>query len=261
MYSFLYLLLNIIMGDIDKNLKIESWEQWLLISKWVDNQVRTTDEELIDSLLSMPDSDKFLKKLQLKQSANRFQLFKSLRPTWFEHSSIRAKNYRQSLENNNDIRRMNHLKSVISYNPDGTLNILPLNITFCKNIKDMSLWSWCDIHWPNAKAYLDQIKSEYRLMTAYNDSDTDEEKQQSDVYQIMNLLDRYWWSYTKMTALKALAWMDDLWTYLTATDLKDENWNKKGDYFVVLNNESKGLFLGISADHYCFRFCGIKNIA
>ena len=86
------------MADLNKKFSIDSWDEWFVVSKWVDNQIQATEEELLNQLVELPDS--FLAKLQDKKLANKKEQFEQLKPAWFEHASQKAKKYRQELEAN-----------------------------------------------------------------------------------------------------------------------------------------------------------------
>jgi hypothetical protein len=88
------------------------------------------------------------------------------KPDWFNNAPYRAKEYRKTIEEKKDIKLMRYLKKVISYNVDGTINILPLRIMF----RDFS-WSTENKMFDHDEAS-ELLKSNwYRLLFAHEDKD------------------------------------------------------------------------------------------
>jgi hypothetical protein len=60
--------------------------------------------------------------------------YEKLKPLGFEYAPESAKNKREKLKNEDDIKKMEFLKSIVSYNSDHTMNIITLKKTFCEDI-------------------------------------------------------------------------------------------------------------------------------
>ncbi len=260
LYNF-YVVTIKTMADL-KKLSIESWEKWVVISKWIDNQVKATDDELVDALAEMPNSDKLLADVQKRKLANKREKYKELIPAGFEYAPESAKQKWEELKNTDDAETMKWIQDNVSYNSDHTMNILKLKKTFCG-----------DISWQNKKFTFEQAQelskqTWYTLMTDYNDTDTEEEKTQTDWYKVINIFSKNKWndvSNVRWFYLFAdMSWYNGrCWT---ATLYKDENWKevkvlvrnmqnvmKLESSFIVQSGRGRDNVNGI------YGVCGIKD--
>ncbi len=206
------------MADL-KKLSIESWEKWVVISKCVGNQTPITRQELVDVLADYSDIDGLFRDVQKRKLANKREKYEELIPAGFKNAPTSVKKKWEELKNTDDAETMKWIQDNISYNADHTMNILKLKKTFCE-----------DISGQNKRFTFEQAQelskqTGYTLMTDYNNIDIEEEKTQTDWYQVINIFsqgngDTPQW----MVMFRDMAWCDDI--YWTATPYKDKNWNE-----------------------------------
>lgn len=201
--------------------------QWLNISRsselWDSRRsVIATREELIDALLEMHDSDKLLADVQEKKLAKKKEQYKQLQPIWFRYAPKSAQKKRKELETADDLEKIEWLKSIISYNRDHTINILPVHKTFCKDISRKGQ----EYNWIDAK---ELAESEwYELGSDYNDSDSPDVKKSSDWYTVVNVFSNGNWDTVEGRGwFRDMTWCHD--RYWTATKYKNEKWEESGD--------------------------------
>ena len=205
------------MTDINK-LTIQSWEEWLIISKWADAHVQTTEDELLTAFMEMENWYDFFKKFEEEKLRKKFEEYDKLQPAWFEYAPESLKKKREAAKSGDEIELMQWIQNNFSYNVDHTVNILRLNKTFCADIT----WDNREVSWESAQE-LEKTNTEwYKLMTDYNDTDTEEEKQQTDWYKLINIFtwnrgDDYVWT----RAFGILVWCSDI--YWTATKHNESN--------------------------------------
>lgn len=238
-------------------LTISRWPDGCVILDGCNQIIHLTNENIVSILGILPPSDQkdVLDKFQNeKDLLENSETSESLRPIWFEYVSQKTKDYRKILEDKKDIKQMKYLKSICSYNSDGTLNFIPLNKTFCKDITNI------DEKLPFDHAQKLSEQTGYSLLTDYNDVDTD--KQETDFYKIINLFNPYGekkWDTTEARAIFSnMAWCEGRW-YRTATPYKDLSWKVDPNSFYV--RTLSNLYLGrirYGKDNY-FCVCGLKD--
>ena len=234
------------MADLNKKFSIDSWDEWFVVSKWVDNQIQATEEELLNQLVELPDS--FLAKLQDKKLANKKEQFEQLKPAWFEHASQKAKKYRQELEakwiqgDEKAVKEMEHLSEILAYNSDNTVGLPTINETFCA---DLAWWKSM-----NREASMEVAKSKwYHLLSDWNDNDSEADKKETDWYRLENLF----WEYANQWALFCMLDFDND-RYWTST--KYENEEGVVRYRTLYKTHC---FRDWTTTHYNDRVCGFKD--
>lgn len=197
------------MADLNK-FSIESWEQWFTLK--ISEKTDITDKELADVL-----SEQDIFRIQELKLAKKREQYEKLKPVGFEYAPESAKKKREELKNEDNIKKMELLKSIVSYNLDKTINILPTHKTFCEDIS----WNKETMNFNDAKKLA--ISKWYNLMTDYNDTDAEEIKKQSDWYKVINLFSWNKWDIVEgMELFRDMAWCN--YWYWTDTPYKDEKW-------------------------------------
>ena len=149
-----------------------------------------------------------------------------MKPAGFEHASLLAKKRREDLKNSGTIDKIQWIRDNISYNSDWTMNIIKLHKTFCEDVS----WIGQTCNWEDAKQLA--ILKWYTLPTDYNDTDSDEVKQQSDWYTVINVFSNGNGDTTEGRKLfRDMAWCTG--RYWTATPYKDEKWEEVKDVACV----------------------------
>ncbi len=231
--------------------KLQSWE---IEISWLSMLKRTSEQSLIEALAEMPDSDSFLVKVQEKILAKKQEQYEALKPAGFEHAPQSAKKKRQELIYSNDVEKMKWCYDNVSYNADGTMNIIKLKKTFCEdisgknqlfnvaqsqNIEKTNVW-W------------------YRLMTDYNDWDLDEVKKKSDWYQVINIFSHGNWDIVDaMIFFKEMAWCNN--RYWTATRYKNELWEGTPESIRVRMLDANYICRSNYSTLNSRRVCGLKD--
>lgn len=224
---------------LDPNkLDIQTWEAgWVVLKPFASGhakkyQIFLGKEEIIEILNKLPPEEKkeILASFPDKKEEERSGVECSdLVPEGREFAPQSAKKYRKELEKRGImVQHMKYLKSIVSYNTDGTMNILPLKKTFCNDLT----WKWERMnHWDALKL---AESTWYQLLSDYNsDFDTETERQQTDFYKVMSLFNRYgkngWDSVEAREIFWHMSWCDGKrwWEFeddrfWTATPYKDE---------------------------------------
>lgn len=232
------------MEDLNK-LSIESWEQWFTLK--VSENTEITDKELLDTLVNMPDSDKFLAKFQELQLAKKREQYEKLQPAGFEHAPEKAKKYRQELKDADDVEQMKYLSTILTYNQDNTVGLPTIKETFCA---DLAWWRSM-----NRKDSVYLAKSKwYHLLSDLNACDSETTKQSTDWYR----LEKLFWKYSKVWALFCMLGFDNN-RYWTATKYKNEKWEElEGVVRDRLLNKD-GCHRGWDYTINNYRVCGFKD--
>ena len=193
-----------------KKLDISTWNEWLVISKWVNHQINVTENELVDAILNMPSSNDLLAKIQMEKK-ERYVMFQ---PEWFHNAPKSAQEKREKLKNT---KWISIFDNNISYNTDWTLNIIKLNMTFSEDIS----WSGDKLYWEEAKEFV-QSKW-YRLGSDYGFYDSPEIRKSSDRYKVINeFSDGKWDIEVGREFFRDMAWCDG--QYWTDTPYRDQEW-------------------------------------
>lgn len=181
-----------------------------------------TRYELIDALFEMPYNDPFFARFKEKELARKKEQYRQLQPIWFKYAPKSAQKKRKELENAEDLEKMEWLKSIISYNSDKTINILPVNKTFCKDISRKGQ----RYNWLKAE---ELAESEwYELGSDYNDSDSLNVKESSDWYTVINVFSKGNWDTVEgRDWFRDMTWCHD--RYWTSTKHKNEKWKESAD--------------------------------
>jgi len=203
------------MADPNK-FSIESWEQWFTLK--ISEKTDITDKELADVL-----SEQDISRIQKLKLAKKKEQYEKLEPVGFEYAPESARQKRQELSNSDNVEKLQWIHDNVSYNFDRTMNIITLKKTFCGDI------SWQNKTFNFAQAQeLEKINAwlGYKLITDYNDTDTEQEKKQSDWYNLINVFSDGNWDTTEWMAMfRDMAWCKH--QYWTATFYKDENWKEE----------------------------------
>jgi len=229
------------MADPNK-FNIESWEQWftLKISE-------KKDKELADVL-----SGQHISRIQKWKLAKKKEQFEKLRPIGFDDAPDSAKEKWEEYIDTDNLEQLQWMHDNVSWNADHTMNIIKLKKTFCEDV------SWIDqkCDWEDAKAL---AKSKwYTLPTDYNDSDSDEVKQNSDWYTVINIFSNGNWDTIEgMKLFRDMAWCNN--RYWTATEEKNDKWEEFKDFV-----RSRNLYDIICYRHWMnfyfhARVCGFKD--
>ncbi|EKD44245.1 MAG: hypothetical protein ACD_71C00199G0001 [uncultured bacterium (gcode 4)] len=199
------------MADLNK-FSIESWEQWFTLK--ISEKTDITDKELADVL-----SEQDISRIQKLKLAKKREQYEKLQPAGFEHAPESAKQKREELKNTDNVEKMKWCQDNISYNADHTINIIAIKKTFCEDISGQN----------NTFTFAQAQELEktnvwwYRLMTDYNETDTEQEKKQTDWYKVVNLFGENTWDTTGWMAMfRDMSWCNN--RYWTATPYKDEKW-------------------------------------
>jgi len=228
------------MWDLDKKFSIDSWDKWFVVSKWVDNQIQATEEELLNELAGLPDS--FFAKLQDRKLAQKKEQYEQLKPAGFKFAPEKAKKYRQDLEDADDVEQMKCLSTILSYNQDNTVGLPTIKETFCA---DLAWWRSM-----NRKESMDFAKSKwYHLLSDWNDCDSEAEKQSTDWYRLENLF----WEYADKWALFCMLGFDND-RYWTGT--KYENQEGVARYRKLNKHYCNSYW---DYTYYYRRVCGFKD--
>lgn len=241
-------------------LSIQQNPQWLHIFKtgalWENYQsIIVTREELVDALVEFSDSDNILSKVEAKKLAIRREEYKKMEPVWFEYAGELAKKYWEKLKNEDNVKQIQYLSKNVSYNIDGTMNILALKKTFCEDISRQNK----KFNFIQAQALNEVNHWWYKLMTDYNNTDTEDEKKQSDWFQVINIFswgngDTNAW----MAVFKNMAWCNS--QYWTITPYKDESWEEIKDIVRYRNLDEDHTQKRWGSLYFNDRVCGLKNM-
>lgn len=201
---------------------VESWAEWWAVLKF--HQV-LNKQDIIDILRKLESEDrkeiflKFQNENTESEWADKVEKYEILKPAGFEHAPQSAKAKWEELAKTKKVEKLQWIYDNVSYNSDHTMNILALKKTFCEDI------SWQNDTFTFAQAQkLEKTNTWwYKLMTDYNDADSDQEKKQSDWYKLINLFSwNNWDTYAWMEFFRDMAWCNN--RYWTATPYKDEKW-------------------------------------
>lgn len=183
--------------------------------------VTLTSRQVEQALRELPENEriavlaKFQKWLKLKEQSDVF-------PAGREYAPKSAKLYWTALEKKWDIQQIEYLKSIVSYNVDGTMNILPLKKTIFHLDEAMD--------WDAANNYLRSNKYiGYSLLGDYNYLDSPEQKQKTDFFALMNIFNPYgennWDTMDARIIFRDMSWCDG--NYWTNTHcITDEEWEE-----------------------------------
>ncbi|MCX6824892.1 MAG: hypothetical protein NTY80_01590 [candidate division SR1 bacterium] len=220
------------------------------------SHVETTRKKLLNAIINMSDSADFIAMLNKEQLNKKQEEYELLKPAGFEHAPKSAKKMREELKDDNDIKELKWLQDNISRNVNHTMNIIQLKKIFCRDIsgenKRFTLAQAQELEKTNVGGY--------RLMTDYNDSDSEEKEKQNDWYQVINVF-----SNGDGDTYEGISMFRDMsgciGRYWTATKYK----NGKGE-------ENPGIVMGRILDsnschRHClnieenYRVCGLKDSA
>lgn len=201
---------------------VESWAKWWAVLKF--HHV-LNKQDIIDILCKLPSKEReeILLKFQNENTesewTDKIEEYETLKPAGFEYAPKSAQGKWKEWANTKNLEKMKWSQNNVSYNADGTINILSLKKTFCEDI------SWQDESFTFAQAQeLEKTNAWwYKLMTDYNDTDSDQEKKQTDRYKLINLFSwNNWDTVEGMRLFRDMAWCNN--RYWTATPYKDEKW-------------------------------------
>lgn len=201
---------------------IESWAEWWAVLKF--HQV-LNKQDIIDILSKLPSKDReeILKKFQNENTeiewADKAEEYESLKPAGFDYAPQSAKAKWEELAKVKNVEKLQWIHDNVSYNADHTMNILKLKKTFCEDISGKN----SSFTFAEAQKLEKTNAGWYKLLTDYNDTDSDQEKKQSDWYRLIDLFSWNNWDTVEwMKFFRDMAWCNN--RYWTATQYKDEKW-------------------------------------
>jgi len=250
-------------------LHIKEDPQWLHIFRsaelWENYQsIITSKAELINTLVDFLDGDEILAKFQEKKLAKNREQYELLKPVWFEHAPQSAKDERNTL----DQMRMNHLKNTISYNEDGTVNIIPLKKIFNKSVYVIN-YSHSLIKSEQYKIRAEASKNWYSVIGDCNDTDSEKDENGSDWNVLLNSfapnngwywkIKEIWNIFTAMVGLGTRVWSPTSYPYWSP-EFDNVSWVIRfGDIRKnIIANWSQ--IIGEPSINYTFDVCGRKDM-
>jgi len=190
---------------------VDRSEHWFTLNHWKVPLI--TSEQLVSIL-----TDEDIAHMQQKKLSNKREWYEKLKPAWFEYAPESAKEKWEEYKNTDKFEKLQWMYDNISYNPDATINILKLNKTFCEDIS----WQNKSFTWEQAQELEKTNTGWYKLMSDYNDCDTDK-KEQTDWYKLINIFSNGNGDTVEgMQLFRDMAWCN--YRYWTATPYKDKNW-------------------------------------
>lgn len=191
-------------------------------------------QDIIEILYKLPSKDReeIFSKFQNENTGNESvdgkEQYKKLQPIWFEHAPKSAKQRWKELVDSNNVEKLQWICDNVSYNADHTLNILKLKKTFCKDVSSQ----YQSFTFSQAQKLEKTNAWWYKLMTDYNETDTEQEKMQTDWYKLINLFswnngDTYEW----IEFFRDMTWCDN--RYWTATKHKNYKWEEVKDVVLL----------------------------
>jgi len=236
---------------------IESWAEWSAVLKF---QQVLNKQDIIDILRKLPSKErekiflKFLNENTENEWADKMEKYEALKPAGFEyaHQSVKAK--WEELAKTKKVEKLQWIHDNVSYNSDYTINIFALKKTFCEDI------SWQNKRFNFAQAQeLEKTNAWwYKLMTDYNDTDSDQEKKQTDWYKLINLFSWNNWDTTEwMEFFRDMTWCNN--RYWVATFYKDEKWEIVNGVACKRVLDENYCSRSWSHTYYIYRVCGFKD--
>jgi len=199
------------MTNLNK-LSIKDWEKWFILKI-----LEKTD--LTDADLAYILGDKHIAIIQKLQLTKKREAYEKLQPAWFEYAPASAKEKWEEYKNTDNLEKLQWIHDNVSYNADHTMNILKLKKTFCEDVS----WTGKNCNWEDAKQLAES--KWYTLPTDYNDCDSDEVKQDSDWYKVINIFSNENWDTVEgMKLFRDIAWCNN--RYWTSTEYKNDKWEK-----------------------------------
>jgi len=243
---------------------------WEKLNHWFDKPkfswpiilLTLTKKQVQEALSELPpkDREEILAEYQNKQNntwaekVEKGEQYEQLKPAGFEHAPQSAKQKWKELADSKNVEKLQWIHENVSYNADHTMNILKLKKTFCEDISGQNEY----FTFAQAQKLGKTNAWWYKLMTDYNDTDSDQKKMQTDRYKVINIFswdngDTYEW----MCMFRDMAGCNS--RYWTATPYKDEKWKiVKG---VVRSRLLYKIYCSRDWYHtnYCYRVCGFKD--
>ncbi|MCX6822929.1 MAG: hypothetical protein NTX91_02935 [candidate division SR1 bacterium] len=202
--------------DEKNKLSIVDGKEGVIISNGVDNQITTTTDEILVRLVERIDSDQLLAKFQELQLTKKREQYEKLQPVGFKDAPTSAKEKWEEYKDTDNLEKLQWIHDNVSYNADHTMNIIKLKKTFCEDVSGIR--KRCN--WEDAKQ-LAESKG-YGLGSDYNDGDSQETKESSDWYRVINLFNNGKGDTVEgMERFRDMAGCND--RYRTATGYTDNN--------------------------------------
>lgn len=171
-----------------------------------------------------PITDRDLAKVLSYKDLSRIKQIKiaDLQPTWLSNAPKSVQKKRHKIAANSistgNLEKLQWISENISYNLDGTMNIINLGITFCEDVTGIG--KRCN----REDAKTEAESKWYRLGSDYNDGDSQEVREASDRYRVINCFSGGKWDTVKwMEFFRDMSWCDG--RYWTSTKSED---GKKG---------------------------------
>jgi len=202
-------------------------------------------KEILDELQKRTSAE-----IKAKKEAEQEIKYAALRPVGLTHASQNTQDYRKRLEDRvrqwdkEAIKDMEFFQWKFSYNMDGTVNLIKLDKTFCPDLRG----KFRERNWTDAKEFT--ASKSYHLLTDWNDSDKQEDKEKTDWYK----LEQYFGEYAKTWDITyILGCVPD--RYWTGTEYE----GKEGVARIRrLNYNGCCRNWGSTDNYYCI--CGIKDM-
>jgi hypothetical protein len=145
------------------------------------------------------------------------------------------------------------IQNNVSYNFDWTMNILKLHKTFCEDLS----WTEQKCNWEEAKQLAES--KWYALPSDYNDCDSDEVKQGSDWYKVINIFSNgHWDTREGIECFRDIAWCNS--RYWTTTPYKDEKWKSVSGVARSRSLSKASCSRCWNYARYSGRVCGFKDM-
>lgn len=233
---------------IDPNkLSIVDWEWWFTLK--ILEKTDITDAELVELL-----GNKRITRIQNLQLAKKEEEYERLKPAWFDSALVpqSAKKKREKAQSTDNVEQLQWMHDNVSYNSDGTMNIIKLNTTFCEDIS----WTGQTSNREEAKQLAES--KWYRLGSDYNDCDSKDIKEDSDWYKVINIFSNGKWDTLEgMKLFRDMAWCNN--RYWTATPHKDKNWDIVSGVARTRTLHENPCSSACAYAGYVNRVCGFKD--
>lgn len=213
------------------------------------NVTNITDKQLIEILVEAPSAEWFVVEFQQKLLEKKREKYdEQFMPDGFEYAPEVAKKYWQKLKKKDDTDKMKILKNELSYNSDGTVNLIKINEVFCSKVLDNPV-STIDVASEVAEAKW------YKLLN-FREKNNDWEKIQNVFGYPLKLKD----------ILKML-WCDTGFKYWTSELMKwgfsDDHWDRVCLFYLNIESVPYSLhkFTPKASEKELAYVCGLKKMS
>lgn len=238
-----------------RKLNIQAIGSWLFNITWTDFP-RTT-KEIAGAIVDCKEGGNIITAIEEAKVAKEQEQFEPLRPTWLIHAPKNTQNYRKQLEDRalkwdqEAIKEMEFFQWKFAYNEDGTVTLLKFEWAkiFCPDLTG----NWWRKNWKDAKEF---AKSKwYHLLTIWNDSDKQEEKEKTDLWKLR----QYFGEYANTWAITYMLGFDED-RYWTGTECGEDEWYFVGiEYAIDIMMHKNGYTRWLDDKIIHRRICGLSN--